>query len=90
MEPEIFKKLIETATKAIHQIYKLALNFEDRIHEGIEDDKKKIEVTVYDNSIIPTANEQFQFNITNGNVSIPSVLNIKHKLNLFLIIYMMK
>ena len=83
MEPEIFKKLTEAATKAIHQIYNLTLNFEDRIQEGIEDDKKKIQVTVYDNPIIPTAIEQLRFNITNGKVSIPSVLNIKHRLNIF-------
>ena len=83
MEPEIHQKLTEAATKAIHQIYKLTLNFEDRIQEGIEDDKKKIEVTVYDNPRIPTAKEQFQFNITDGKVSIPSELNIKNKLNLF-------
>ena len=83
MEPEIFKKLTEAATKAIHQIYNLTLDFGDRIQEGIEDDKKKIQVTVYDNPIIPTANEQLQFNITNGKVSIPSVLNLKHRLNLF-------
>jgi len=83
MEPEIYKKLTEAATKAIHQIYNLALDFGDRIQEGIEDDKKKIQVTVYDNPIIPTATEQLQFNITNGKVSIPSVLNLKHRLNLF-------
>lgn len=83
MEPEIYKKLTEAATKAIHQIYNLTLDFGDRIQEGIEDDKKKIQVTVYDNPIIPTATEQLQFNITNGKVSIPSVLNLKHRLNLF-------
>lgn len=83
MEPEIYKRLTEAATKAIHQIYNLTLDFGDRIQEGIEDDKKKIQVTVYDNPIIPTATEQLQFNITNGKVSIPSVLNLKHRLNLF-------
>ena len=83
MEPEIYKRLTETATKAIHQIYNLQINFEDRIQEGIEDDKKKISVTVYDYPIIPTAKEQFQFNVTDGKVSIPSELNFKHKLNLF-------
>jgi len=66
MEPEIFKKLTEAATKAIHQIYNINLDFGDRIQEGIEDDKKKIQVTVYDDPIIPTAKEQLQFNITNG------------------------
>lgn len=83
MEPEIYKRLTETATKAIYQIYNFTINFEDRIQEGIEDNKKKISVTVYDNPIIPTAKEQFQFNVTDGKVSIPSELNIKHKLNLF-------
>lgn len=83
MEPEIFKKLTEAATKAIHQIYNINLDFGDRIQEGIEDDKKKIQVTVYDDPIIPTAKEQLQFNITNGKVSIPSEMNLKHRLNLF-------
>ena len=82
MEETTYKILSEAATKTFKQLFGLSINFDERIQEGIENDKMKLEVTLYDDFETPSEEQQTRFEIVNGKASTPEI-EVKEKLSLF-------
>ena len=83
MSPEKLEALTEVGTKTFKQIFQKDIDLKGTTYGILEDDKMKLEITLFDEQTIPTEEEYFRFEIVNWKATIPDIQMSKTKINLF-------
>lgn len=83
MNRDKLKLLSEVANNTIYQLFGYTLDFQGKSFTKIEDEEKKIEVSLYDDQEIPSVEEQFRFNISNWSPIIPEIKMNSSRIFLF-------